>query len=91
MIDARRGTSTERGYDARWQRARTSYLAEHPLCVLCLAEGKVVAATTVDHIVPHRGDYRLLWSDSNWQALCTRHHSIKTATSDGAFGNVKRA
>jgi 5-methylcytosine-specific restriction protein A len=87
MIDARRGTSTERGYDARWQRARYMYLNDHPLCVMCLTENRTVAATIVDHIQPHHNDYRLMWSDSNWQALCTRHHSIKTATTDHAFGN----
>jgi 5-methylcytosine-specific restriction protein A len=24
----------------------------------------------VDHIVPHRGDKKLFWDSSNWQALC---------------------
>ncbi|MDG3727048.1 HNH endonuclease, partial [Pseudomonas aeruginosa] len=26
-------TSTERGYDYRWQQAREQYLRDHPLCV----------------------------------------------------------
>lgn len=87
QIDRKRGTAVERGYDYRWSKARTIYLREHPLCVKCLAEGRVVAGTVVDHIIPHRGDYQLMWDTSNWQSLCVFHHARKTATSDGAFGN----
>jgi 5-methylcytosine-specific restriction endonuclease McrA len=29
----------------------------------------------VDHITPHRGDLKLFWQRSNWQALCTPCHS----------------
>lgn len=86
-LDTRRGTSAERGYGRRWNTARTMYLAEHPLCVQCKAKGNTVPATTVDHITPHNGNYELMWDPANWQALCTRHHSIKTASQDGAFGN----
>lgn len=32
-------------------------------------------ATVVDHRVPHRGDMKLFWNKSNWQALCATHHS----------------
>ena len=92
QIDANRGTSTERGYNTRWTHARKMYLAAHPLCVICLVQGKVVAAQVVDHIIPHRGDYALMWSESNWQSLCAFHHGQKTAIQDGAFGNaVKQA
>jgi 5-methylcytosine-specific restriction endonuclease McrA len=40
---------------ARWQRLRKYQLIEHPLCVYCLANGRVTPATVVDHVVPHRG------------------------------------
>jgi 5-methylcytosine-specific restriction enzyme A len=65
-----RGTATERGYGARWQKAREAYLVAHPLCVNCKKHGRVTAARVVDHIVPHRGDETLFWDESNWQALC---------------------
>lgn len=58
------------------------YLARHPLCVRCLAEGHYVPATVVDHIVPHRGDQKLFWDESNWQALCKHCHDTKTMTDD---------
>lgn len=72
--DARRGSATERGYDARWRKARLVHLAEYPLCVMCQARGEIRAATVVDHIVPHRGDPVLFWDPSNWQSLCQPDH-----------------
>jgi 5-methylcytosine-specific restriction enzyme A len=68
-------TSTQRGYGYRWQQARAAFLARHPLCVMCEQAGRVTAATVVDHVVPHRGDQRLMWDESNWQPLCAPHHS----------------
>ena len=34
----------------------------HPLCKFCLSRGIVTAATVVDHVIPHRG---------NWNAFVT--------------------
>ncbi|MCO3773892.1 HNH endonuclease signature motif containing protein [Pseudomonas aeruginosa] len=82
--------STQRGYGYRWQQARARFLAKHPLCRLCSDAGKVVEATEVDHIIPHRGDMELFWQESNWMALCKVCHSKKTATEDGGFGNSMR-
>ena len=39
-------------------------------------------ATDVDHVIPFRGDMSLFWDESNWQALCHRHHSMKTRRED---------
>ena len=58
------------------------YLATHPLCVRCMAEGRYTKATVVDHIKPHRGDSALFWDQDNWQALCKRCHDRKTWTED---------
>lgn len=88
--DAKRESSHARGYDARWRKARAAYLVQHGLCVVCQRGGRVVAATEVDHITPHRGDYDLFWDQANWQALCKPCHSHKTATEDGGFGNAYR-
>lgn len=68
-------TTAGRGYGWRWQQARRRYLAENPLCVMCRAEGRIEAATVVDHIVPHRGDPEIFWDSSRWQALCKTHHA----------------
>jgi len=92
VADAGRGNASERGYTARWHKARTVYLNENPLCVHCLKEQppRYTPASVVDHIIPHRGDYNLMWDEGNWQPLCAYHHNVKTATEDGAFGHKKR-
>jgi 5-methylcytosine-specific restriction protein A len=78
-VEQRRGSSAARGYGHRWRLARAAYLRQHPLCVACQAQGKTAAATEVDHVLPHRGDARLMWSQHNWQPLCQSCHSRKTA------------
>lgn len=70
-----RATARERGYTAAWDRARAGFLRLHPRCAECAREGLIVRATVVDHVIPHRGDQRLFRDSSNWQALCTNHHS----------------
>lgn len=77
-------TATERGYDRKWHKARTRFLAEHPLCAMCMELGIVRQATVVDHIVPHRGNPELFWDRSNWQALCRHcHDSVKKRMEQG--------
>lgn len=77
--DSFRGNSNDRGYGHRWRKARERYLFKNPCCVECEREGFVEPAKEVDHIKPHRGDQVLFWDESNWQSLCKRHHSAKTA------------
>ena len=77
--DHPRGSSTAQGYGQRWRRARARFLGAHPLCAQCQREGRVTAATVVDHKVPHRADAALFWDESNWQPLCGRCHDRKTA------------
>lgn len=60
-------------YGLRWRTLRT-----YPLCVDCLAEGKMEPSTEVDHVIPHRGNARLFWDPANLRGLCRRHHSEKT-------------
>lgn len=75
----------DRLYGRAWGKARASFLSEHPLCVYCDRMGKVVAASVVDHITPHKGDLTLFWDRDNWQALCKLcHDSIKQREESGA-------
>lgn len=67
-------TTNERGYDYKWQKARISFLSLHPLCVMCEREGRITAATVVDHRVPHQGNEALFWDQTNWDPLCKKHH-----------------
>jgi 5-methylcytosine-specific restriction enzyme A len=85
FLDRRRGSASSRGYTSRWRKASKQFLYSHPLCLLCMAAGKTVAAGLVDHRIPHRGDMKLFWEQSNWQALCKTCHDRKTATEDSTF------
>ncbi|MCK9479285.1 MAG: HNH endonuclease [Firmicutes bacterium] len=78
----RRESAYERGYTNKWQKQSKLYLKQNPLCVQCQSKGKLVMATVVDHITPHRGNAQLMWSKSNWQSLCKRCHDKKTGTHD---------
>lgn len=81
--DQHRGSSAERGYGSRWQKARRVYLRHNPLCKECYSKGIVEPSTTVDHITPHKGGQGLFWDESNWQPLCKEHHDRKTAKESG--------
>jgi hypothetical protein len=44
------------------------------LCERCLAEGRTVAATIVNHRRPHKGDWQLFIDPGNHESLCKPHH-----------------
>ena len=75
--EQQRGSAAQRGYDSKWRRARAQWLAEHPWCAACEAQGRQTPATMVDHIVPHRGDLKLMWNRRNWQSLDDHCHAVK--------------
>lgn len=77
-----RPSASRRGYTSKWRRLSKAYLRKHPMCVRCMAEGRFVPATVVDHRIPHRGDETLMWNQDNWQALCKPCHDKKTWTED---------
>lgn len=68
-----RVSSTQRGYDSRWRKARATFLAK-PENHLCKC-GCGRTADVVDHVIPHRGDMKLFWDTSNWQPLAARCHN----------------
>jgi 5-methylcytosine-specific restriction protein A len=70
-----RPSARERGYTRTWEKARKQFLLSHPCCAMCGREGRVTAASVVDHIKPHRGDKMLFWDSTNWQALCSPCHN----------------
>jgi 5-methylcytosine-specific restriction protein A len=80
--DEVRGNSNARGYTYRWQKVRLYHLHKNPLCVNCKSKEMITVATDVDHIIPHRGNHKLFWDQSNWQSLCHSCHSIKTMKED---------
>jgi 5-methylcytosine-specific restriction protein A len=88
-VDSRRPSSARRGYDAEWQRIRSEHLRDHPCCVQCAAQGVQRFGRHVDHIVSKRNGGTN--DPTNLQTLCDSHHSRKTATYDGGFGNARKS
>lgn len=89
--DKQRGTAASRGYDARWTAYSREYRKANPLCVDCLAVGRLTSVECgghVDHIQPVTGlDDPMFWEPSNHASRCRPCHSAKTAREDGGFGN----
>lgn len=57
-----------------WRTARAAQLARQPLCERCLTEGRVTAATVVNHRTPHKGDVGLFLDPGNHESLCAPCH-----------------
>lgn len=69
---------------AHWQRLRRLVLSGEPLCRECARQGRITAATEVDHIVAlsHGGADE----QANLQPLCKSCHSAKTLREHVAQG-----
>lgn len=75
--EERRPSAHQRGYNRQWQRFSRAYLRQHPLCAECRRQGRLVPATVVDHVTPHRGDPVAFWAGP-FQGLCLSCHAKKT-------------
>ena len=71
--DEDRGTRTERGYGAQWQRVRARKLARDPLCEDCKARGVLREAAQVHHIDSDNRNNR----PENLESVCTFCHAAK--------------
>ena len=67
------------------------HLVNEPLCRMCKAQGQLVPAVIVDHIVPHKGDESLFWNVENWQSLCRGHHDGASGPKSGAAKQLASA
>ena len=64
-------------HSARWTRLSRAFRVNHPLCAECLRQGKIVAATCVDHIVPYPICADYFFDESNLQSLCGECNHLK--------------
>lgn len=55
---------------------RLQQLRRQPLCERHLAKGGVVAADTVNHRTPHKGDWDLFRDPANHESVCKDCHDI---------------
>lgn len=67
-------------YSTKWRKLRNAHLQQHPLCELCLKDGKVVPAIDVHHIIsfmstddPLKRLY-LAYNPDNLMSLCKECH-----------------
>jgi len=66
------------------EQLRPEHLLLEPFCRECARQYAAddprsrTMATVVDHIVPHRGDWKLFTDKNNLQSLCKHHHDQKT-------------
>lgn len=67
----------------QWTAARRAQLSRQPLCELCKQQGRIVPATVVNHIKPHKGDWQLFSDPGNLQSVCQPCH-------DGAVQSYER-
>ncbi|QBY44290.1 HNH endonuclease [Arsenophonus nasoniae] len=68
----------QRGYGTKWDHLRKKILKRDKfLCQGCLVEGRLITATTVDHILAKATGGND--AESNLQALCWPCHRTKTA------------
>lgn len=74
-VDARRGTTTQRGYGANWARISAFIIARDRACADCGATGSPGNPLTADHIVPkHHGGTD---HPTNLICRCRKHNSTK--------------
>ena len=68
-----RDPATKRRYGRAWKRIRDRYAQAHPLCEMCLKEGRLTPVEEVHHILPisKGGDHR----ESNLMSLCQSCHT----------------
>jgi 5-methylcytosine-specific restriction protein A len=60
-----------------WKSIRRHRLAEEPRCRQCAIKGRIVAASHVDHIEPHLGQWLLFFKYENTQSLCAHHYHMQ--------------
>lgn len=67
-----RPADSNKKYGRAWKRIRDRYAAAHPLCELCLKEGRLTPVEKVHHIVPlsQGGTHR----NGNLMSLCQSCH-----------------
>lgn len=87
-VDDERPSAARRGYDSKWRKYRDTYLSTPRVCACGCGETVTKENGMVDHIVPVKSaNDQNFWRPSNHQAMIRAHHSRKTASRDGGFGN----
>ena len=65
-----------------WQAVRLAQLSRQPLCESCQRQGRVTAATVVNHRIPHKGDRYLFFDQGNHESSCKPCHDGPTQAAE---------
>lgn len=85
--DDRRGSSSARGYDSRWQKLRLVALRrDNFMCQECLKQDRPVPAQEVHHIIGIDVDPSMRLDLDNIISLCAPCHKLITENNQGIFG-----
>jgi 5-methylcytosine-specific restriction protein A len=89
--EAQRASASARGYDHAWTSLRRRFIAAHPWCAMCAAEGRERRAEVVDHVQGVKEAPHLRLDPGNLRSLCRAHHTRRTASDprQGGFGRRK--
>lgn len=60
-------------HSAGWKQLRLFIISRDPVCVEC----NRAASTVADHIIDHKGDFRLFFDPKNLRGLCRQCHDEK--------------
>lgn len=87
---AKRKQSNAMYKTAHWLRTRTRQLSRQPLCQSCATQGKVSAATEVDHVFAWSQIGQEAFAVNLFQSLCKNCHTVKTSLEQrGVFRHYK--
>jgi hypothetical protein len=90
-IADRAPTNGSDGKSPTWKSVRRHRLAEEPRCRQCAIEGRIVAASHVDHIESHLGQWLLFFKYENTQSLCAHHRHRHNHPESPRTGYTARA
>ena len=77
-----RSADVNKKYGRAWKRIRDRYAAAHPLCEMCLKEGKTTIAEDVHHIESFMSTddpmrrMALAYDYENLMSICKMHHQM---------------
>ena len=64
-------------YDERWAAYSRMFIKTNDKCYACGSKSQVT-----DHIIPHKGDFKLFWKEDNYIPLCHKCHNYVTSKFD---------
>ena len=75
-------------FTRQWREIRERQLCAEPWCRRCRKRGALIAANTVNHIEPHRGDWHK-FINGPFESLCDTCHNAEVQREERAAAAMK--